>query len=225
LFVLNHFEEKQDLQAKVMVAWFGLLAEVEGVLIPERTRKGLASARAKGALGKSRLDGKEEKIRLLLQSRLQRHASPGLSESPGPPFPPLSRQGGDTHLLKRVFFTHHGWDPKKEEDMKKIEAIIRPVKVDDVNEALTELGIEGMTTIDVKRFRRQEGHIEIYRASEYSVDFIPKVLVSVIVADAVVENAVKAIVKAAKTGEIGDGSVSISTVDEVLRIRTGEKAI
>jgi DNA invertase Pin-like site-specific DNA recombinase len=69
LFVLNHFEEKQDLQAKVMVAWFGLLAEVEGVLIPERTRKGLASARAKGALGKSRLDGKEEKIRLLLQKQ------------------------------------------------------------------------------------------------------------------------------------------------------------
>jgi nitrogen regulatory protein PII len=109
--------------------------------------------------------------------------------------------------------------------MKKIEAIIRPFKVEDVKDALTELGIEGMTTIDVKRFRRQEGHIEIYRGSEYSVDFIPKVLMLVIVADAVVESAVKAIVKAAKTGEIGDGSVSISTVDEVLRIRTGEKAI
>jgi nitrogen regulatory protein PII len=112
--------------------------------------------------------------------------------------------------------------------MKKIEAIIRPSKVKDVNEALTELGIEGMTTIDVKRFRRQEGHIEIYRASEYSVDFIPKVLISVIVADAVVESAVKAIVKAAKTGEMGDGTVFVSTIDELLRIRTeekGEKAI
>jgi len=112
--------------------------------------------------------------------------------------------------------------------MKKIEAIIRPSKVEDVNEALTELGIEGMTTIDMKRFRRQEGYIEIYRASEYSVDFIPKVLISVIVADAVVESAVKAIVKAAKTGEIGDGTVFVSTIDELLRIRTeekGEKAI
>jgi nitrogen regulatory protein PII len=112
--------------------------------------------------------------------------------------------------------------------MKKIEAIIRPSKVEDVNAALTELGIEGMTTIDMKRFRRQEGHVEIYRASEYSVDFIPKVLISVIVADAVVESAVKAIVKAAKTGEIGDGTVFVSTIDELLRIRTeekGEKAI
>jgi nitrogen regulatory protein PII len=112
--------------------------------------------------------------------------------------------------------------------MKKIEAIIRPFKVEDVKEALTELGIEGMTTIDVKRFRRQEGHTEIYRGSEYSVEFIPKVLVLVIVADAVVESAVKAIVKAAKTGEIGDGMVFISTIDEALRIRTeeeGEEAI
>jgi nitrogen regulatory protein PII len=112
--------------------------------------------------------------------------------------------------------------------MKKIEAIIRPSKVEDVNAALTELGIEGMTTIDMKRFRRQEGHVEIYRASEYSVDFIPKVLISVIVADAVVESAVKAIVKAAKTGEIGDGTVFVTTIDELLRIRTeekGEKAI
>jgi nitrogen regulatory protein P-II 1 len=117
---------------------------------------------------------------------------------------------------------------KEKEDMKKIEAIIRPFKVEDVNEALIELGIEGMTTIDVKRFRRQEGHIEIYRGSEYTVDFIPKVLILVIVADAVVESAVKAIVKAAKTDAIGDGMVFISTIDGALRIRTeeeGEKAI
>jgi nitrogen regulatory protein P-II 1 len=107
--------------------------------------------------------------------------------------------------------------------MKKIEAIIRPFKVEHVNEALTELGIEGMTTIDVKRFRRQEGHTEFYRGSDYPVDFIPKVLILVIVADAVVESAVKAIVKAAKTGEIGDGTVFISTIDEALRIRTGEE--
>ena len=107
--------------------------------------------------------------------------------------------------------------------MKKIEAIIRPFKVEHVNEALTELGIEGMTTIEVKRFRRQEGHTEFYRGSEFSVDFIPKVLILVIVADAVVESAVKAIVEAAKTGEIGDGTVFISTIDEALRIRTGEE--
>jgi nitrogen regulatory protein P-II 1 len=107
--------------------------------------------------------------------------------------------------------------------MKKIEAIIRPSKVEDVNVALTELGIEGMTTIDVKRFRQQEGHTEIYRGSEYTVDFIPKVLISVIVADAVVESAVKAIVRTAKTGAIGDGTVFISTIDEALRIRTGEE--
>src|ERR1700737_4610597 len=112
--------------------------------------------------------------------------------------------------------------------MKKIEAIIKPFKLEDVKGALTELGIEGMTTIDVKGFGRQKGHTEIYRGSEYTVDFIPKVLILVIVADAVLESAVKAIVKAAKTGTIGDGKVFVSTIDEALRIRTeevGEKAI
>jgi nitrogen regulatory protein P-II 1 len=95
-----------------------------------------------------------------------------------------------------------------------------------VNEYGKETILERMTTIDAKRFRRQEVHIEIYRGSEYSVDFIPKVLISVIVADAVVvESAVKAIVKAAKTGGIGDGTVFISTIDEAMRIRIGEKAI
>jgi nitrogen regulatory protein PII len=112
--------------------------------------------------------------------------------------------------------------------MKKIEAIIKPFKLEEVKGALTELGIQGMTTIDVKGFGRQKGHTEIYRGSEYTVDFIPKVLILVVVSDAVVDEAVKAIVKAAKTGAIGDGKVFISTVDEALRIRTqeqGEKAI
>ena len=112
--------------------------------------------------------------------------------------------------------------------MKKIEAIIKPFKLEEVKGALTELGIEGMTTIDVKGFGRQKGHTEIYRGSEYTVDFIPKVLILVVVSDAVVDEAVKAIVKAAKTGAIGDGKVFISPVDEALRIRTqeqGEKAI
>jgi nitrogen regulatory protein PII len=112
--------------------------------------------------------------------------------------------------------------------MKKIEAIIKPFKLEEVKDALTELGIEGMTTVDVKGFGRQKGHTEIYRGSEYTVDFIPKVLILVVVADGVVHDAVKAIVKAAKTGSIGDGKVFISTIDEALRIRTeeaGEKAI
>ena len=112
--------------------------------------------------------------------------------------------------------------------MKKIEAIIKPFKLEEVKGALTELGIQGMTTIDVKGFGRQKGHTEMYRGSEYTVDFIPKVLILVVVSDGVVDEAVKAIVKAAKTGAIGDGKVFISTVDEALRIRTqeqGEKAI
>ena len=112
--------------------------------------------------------------------------------------------------------------------MKKIEAIIKPFKVEEVKGALTELGIQGMTTIDVKGFGRQKGHTEIYRGSEYTVHFIPKVLILVVVADDVVEDALKAIAKAAKTGAIGDGKVFISTIDEALRIRTeerGEKAI
>ena|SRR5438132_14377537 len=112
--------------------------------------------------------------------------------------------------------------------MKKIEAIIKPFKVEEVKGALTELGVEGMTTVDVKGFGRQRGHTEIYRGSEYIVDFIPKVLILVVVADAIVEDAVKAIVRAAKTGAIGDGKVFVSTIDEALRIRTeeaGEKAI
>jgi nitrogen regulatory protein P-II 1 len=112
--------------------------------------------------------------------------------------------------------------------MKKIEAIIKPFKLEEVKSALTELGIQGMTTIDVKGFGRQKGHTEIYRGSEYTVDFIPKVLILVVVSDGVVDDAVKAIVQAARTGAIGDGKVFISPVDEALRIRTqeqGEKAI
>ena len=112
--------------------------------------------------------------------------------------------------------------------MKKIEAIIKPFKLEDVKGALTELGIEGMTTIDVKGFGRQKGHTEIYRGSEYTVDFLPKVLILVIVADSVAESAVSAIVTAAKTGTIGDGKVFVSTIDEAIRIRaaeSGEKAI
>ncbi|MEQ2007189.1 MAG: P-II family nitrogen regulator [Limisphaerales bacterium] len=106
--------------------------------------------------------------------------------------------------------------------MKKIEAIIKPFKLDDVKEALTAIGIEGMTVVEVKGFGRQKGHTEIYRGSEYTVDFLPKLKLEIVVADANAQNAVKAIVTAAKTGKIGDGKVFISTIESVLRIRTEE---
>ena len=106
--------------------------------------------------------------------------------------------------------------------MKKIEAIIKPFKLDDVKEALTGIGVEGMTVVEVKGFGRQKGHTEIYRGSEYTVDFLPKLKLEIVVADANAQNAVKAIVGAAKTGKIGDGKVFISTVETVLRIRTEE---
>jgi nitrogen regulatory protein PII len=112
--------------------------------------------------------------------------------------------------------------------MKKIEAIIKPFKVEDVKDALTELGLQGMTTIDVKGFGRQKGHTEIYRGSEYTVDFVPKIMVLAVVADSLVESAVSVIVKAAKTGAVGDGKIFVSTIEEAVRIRTeevGEKAI
>ena len=106
--------------------------------------------------------------------------------------------------------------------MKKIEAIIKPFKLDDVKEALTAIGIEGMTVVEVKGFGRQKGHTEIYRGSEYVVDFLPKLKLEIVVTDANAQNAVKAIVTAAKTGKIGDGKVFISTIESVMRIRTEE---
>jgi nitrogen regulatory protein PII len=112
--------------------------------------------------------------------------------------------------------------------MKKIEAIIKPFKLEEVKEALADLGVEGMTVSEVKGFGRQKGHTEIYRGSEYTVDFLPKIKIEVILADTLAQSATDAIVKAARTGKIGDGKVFISSVDEVVRIRTderGEKAI
>ena len=107
--------------------------------------------------------------------------------------------------------------------MKKIEAIIKPFKLDEVKDALHELGIQGMTVNEVKGFGRQKGHTEIYRGSEYTVDFLPKIKIEIIVADPQKDAAVQAIVKAAKTGKIGDGKVFVSTVEEVIRIRTDER--
>ena len=106
--------------------------------------------------------------------------------------------------------------------MKKIEAIIKPFKLNDVKEALNEIGIHGMTVIEVKGFGRQKGHTEIYRGSEYTVDFLPKVKIETVLPDAQVEAAIEAILNAAKTGKIGDGKVFVSTIDDARRIRTSE---
>ncbi len=106
--------------------------------------------------------------------------------------------------------------------MKKIEAIIKPFRLEDVKDALTGVGVEGMTVSEVKGFGRQKGHTEIYRGSEYTVDFLPKLKIEIVVADNRVDVAVKAIVQAAKTGKIGDGKVFVSNVETAVRIRTEE---
>ena len=106
--------------------------------------------------------------------------------------------------------------------MKKLEAIIKPFKLEEVKEALAELGIEGMTVTEVKGFGRQKGHTELYRGAEYVVDFLPKVKIEVVLADEMLDKAVDAIQKAAKTGRIGDGKIFISNIDNAIRIRTGE---
>jgi len=107
--------------------------------------------------------------------------------------------------------------------MKKIEAIIKPFKLDEVREALSEVGVAGLTVTEVKGFGRQKGHTELYRGAEYVVDFLPKVKVEMIVGDAMVERAIEAIVKAARTGKIGDGKIFVTAVEQVIRIRTGER--
>ncbi|MFO1498131.1 MAG: P-II family nitrogen regulator [Verrucomicrobiota bacterium] len=107
--------------------------------------------------------------------------------------------------------------------MKKIEAIIKPFKLNEVKDALTEVGVEGMTVSEVKGFGRQKGHTEIYRGSEYTVDFLPKVKLEIVLPDASVPAAVEAIIKAAKTGKIGDGKVFVSEMERAYRIRTDEQ--
>jgi len=112
---------------------------------------------------------------------------------------------------------------RKTKTMKKIEAIIKPFKLEEVKDALAEIGIEGMTVSEVKGFGRQKGHTEIYRGSEYTVDFLPKIKIELVIADGQKDAAVGAIIKAAKTGKIGDGKVFVGSVEEVIRIRTEEK--
>jgi nitrogen regulatory protein P-II 1 len=115
---------------------------------------------------------------------------------------------------------HTAWEDHP--SMKKIEAIIKPFKLDEVKEALQEIGLQGITVIEAKGFGRQKGHTELYRGAEYVVDFLPKVKLEVVLGDEMLDKAVEAIQKAAKTGRIGDGKIFISTVEDAIRIRTGE---
>lgn len=107
--------------------------------------------------------------------------------------------------------------------MKKIEAIIKPFKLDDVREALSEIDVTGMTVIEVKGFGRQKGHTELYRGAEYVVDFLPKVKIELVVAEDRVDSCIEAITSAARTGKIGDGKIFVSTIEKTIRIRTGEQ--
>jgi len=106
--------------------------------------------------------------------------------------------------------------------MKKVEAIIKPFKLDDVRDALTAVGVQGLTVTEAKGFGRQKGHTELYRGAEYAIDYLPKVTIEVVMEDALVEQAIEAIQNAARTGKIGDGKIFVTKVDQAIRIRTGE---
>jgi nitrogen regulatory protein PII len=140
----------------------------------------------------------------------------------------LGLGAGKGNLRQRINTTR--WCPKapfrnrkQHTHMKKIEAVIKPFKLEEVKDALHDVGIEGMTVSEVKGFGRQKGHTEIYRGSEYTVDFLPKIKIELVVSDAKVTEATGAIIKAAKTGKIGDGKIFVSEVTEAIRIRTEEK--
>src|SRR5690242_1266132 len=135
----------------------------------------------------------------------------------------LMRRAGNRLSAARPDWPQAVSKTKTQKTMKKVEAIIKPFKLEEVKDALGEIGIEGMTVTEVKGFGRQKGHTEIYRGSEYTVDFLPKIKLELVLADNRVDGAVAAIVKAAKTGKIGDGKVVVSKVDEATRIRTEEK--
>jgi nitrogen regulatory protein P-II 1 len=134
---------------------------------------------------------------------------------------PDSFEQAGTALTRNQPLTHH--EEPASNPMKKVEAIIKPFKLEEVKDSLGEIGIEGMTVSEVKGFGRQKGHTEIYRGSEYTVDFLPKIKIELVLPDSQVEAAVAAIIKTAKTGKIGDGKVFVSSVEEAIRIRTEEK--
>jgi nitrogen regulatory protein P-II 1 len=113
-------------------------------------------------------------------------------------------------------------DTKRRNTMKKIEAIIKPFKLDEVKDALNAIGIQGMTVTEVKGFGRQKGHVELYRGAEYDISFVPKVKIEAVVADAMVGKAIQTIEQKAKTGKIGDGKIFVSSLEQIIRIRTGE---
>ncbi len=124
-----------------------------------------------------------------------------------------------------VHAASHPHNNGKKNQMKKIEAIIKPFKLDEVKEALNEVGLKGLTVIEAKGFGRQKGHTELYRGAEYVVDFLPKVKIELVIDDNLAERAIEAIQEAAHTGRIGDGKIFVSTIDEAIRIRTGERGI
>jgi nitrogen regulatory protein P-II 1 len=124
--------------------------------------------------------------------------------------------------LKRDRFVFIGWSGEKNKKMKKIEAIIKPFKLDEVKEALQDSGVQGLTVTEAKGFGRQKGHTELYRGAEYVVDFLPKIKIEIVVADEIYEDVVSTITEKAKTGKIGDGKVFVTDVLNAVRIRTGE---
>jgi nitrogen regulatory protein PII len=160
--------------------------------------------------------------------RLHHHAT-GLSRQlAGNFWSAVSRSAGKSRLAKMQIRIYSRWLvatilPRPHPAMKKLEAIIKPFKLEEVKEALAGVGVEGMTVSEVKGFGRQKGHTEIYRGSEYTVDFLPKIKVEVVLADSQVPAAISAIVKAARTGKIGDGKVFVSPIEDAVRIRTAEK--
>ncbi len=117
----------------------------------------------------------------------------------------------------------NAWNRLTDEKMKKIEAVIKPFKLDEVKEALQDLGVQGMTVLEAKGYGRQKGHTELYRGAEYVVDFLPKMKIEIVVADDEVERVVEALINAARTGRIGDGKIFVSDLVDVIRIRTGER--
>jgi nitrogen regulatory protein P-II 1 len=141
---------------------------------------------------------------------------------------PLSHSGGIWHAMCYTPDRRHGFRflPREEHaGMKKIEAIIKPFKLDEVKEALQEIGLQGITVTEAKGFGRQKGHTELYRGAEYVVDFLPKVKIEIVLADDLVEKAIETIQNAAKTGRIGDGKIFVYNIEDAIRIRTGETGV